>query len=44
MKSINLNADVFVNELQPVVPTVALTKGNELPVGPESGEWDVRAR
>ena len=31
-KSINLNADVFVNELYPAVPTVALTNGNEMPV------------
>ena len=31
-KSINLNADVFVNELYPAVPTAALTNGNEMPV------------
>jgi hypothetical protein len=31
-KSINLNADVFVNELYPAVPRLALTNGNEMPV------------
>jgi hypothetical protein len=31
-KSINLNADVFVNELYPALPTLALTSGNEMPV------------
>jgi hypothetical protein len=31
-KSINLNADVFVNELYLAVSTVALTNGNEMPV------------
>jgi hypothetical protein len=31
-KSINLNADVFVNELYPAVPAAALTNGNEMPV------------
>jgi hypothetical protein len=31
-KSINLNADVFVNELYLAVPTVALTNGDEMPV------------
>ena len=31
-KSINLNADVFVNELYPAVPSLALTNGNEMPV------------
>jgi hypothetical protein len=31
-KSINLNADVFVTELYPTVPSIALTNGNEIPV------------
>jgi hypothetical protein len=31
-KSINLNADVFVGELYPSVPTLALTNGNEMPI------------
>jgi hypothetical protein len=31
-KSINLNADVFVSELYPAVPTLALSNGNEMPV------------
>jgi hypothetical protein len=31
-KSINLNADVFVDELYPGVPTLALTNGNEMPI------------
>lgn len=31
-KSINLNADVFVGELYPTMPSIALTNGNEIPV------------